>query len=246
MANLCAGKIRGIHLSPDVEVLFRKELQYPSAQFQAVQFARLQLHILGAKMLGFSGVQIAGIDSPEILERILHRTQADFRENMSFEDWFEAYRSAYDRLNLAPYPYRYYLFEDLLKSVQPPEEYAVSNATVPPCTQKELFRKRLGELLFSHAGDLPSNERKLTKKLLFSCRSCDKCRLPQTLYLCPEVCPKGMSNGPCGASKPDGSCPFRDMECIFSTQMRLADACGEYEKLENEYIETTGNRPVTV
>jgi hypothetical protein len=36
------------------------------------------------------------------------------------------------------------------------------------------------------------------------------------------------------------------MECIFSTQMRLADACGEYEKLENEYIETTGSRPLTI
>ena len=245
-ADLCAGKMRGIHLSPDVEVLFRKELQYNSAQFQAVQFARLQLHILGAKMLGFSGVQIAGIDSPEILERILHRAQADLRENMSFEDWYEAYRSAYDRLNLAPYPYRYYLFDDLLKSAQPPEDFSLSNASVPPCTQKELLRKRLGELLFSHAGELPPGERKLTKKFLFSCRSCEKCRLPQTLYLCPELCPKGMSNGPCGSSKPDGSCPFRDMECIFSTQMRLADACGEYEKLENEYIETTGSRPLTI
>lgn len=35
------------------------------------------------------------------------------------------------------------------------------------------------------------------------CESCGQCRLGDTLYICPETCPKGLANGPCGGTTLD-------------------------------------------
>ena len=38
----------------------------------------------------------------------------------------------------------------------------------------------------------------LSKHAVVGCESCGQCRLGETLYICPETCPKGLANGPCG------------------------------------------------
>ena len=75
----------------------------------------------------------------------------------------------------------------------------------------------------------------LTKHTTVGCESCGQCRLGETLYICPETCPKGLANGPCGGTYLD-RCEFGDRECIHSVKARLAKALQRTEILENTLI----------
>jgi len=98
-------------------------------------------------------------------------------------------------------------------------------------------------MLFPKAGELPPEERLLTKKLLLGCRLCSRCRVPETLFICPELCPKGMVNGPCGCSSPDGSCEFSPEECVFMKRLRIANMIRDFSMLETDCIEHLPERP---
>ena len=240
---LCSGKIPGVRVSPDLEAALKMEMRYSPAQFRSAQIRRLQLHAAGAHLLGYSGVQLSGIDQPELFQTLLQRIREALREFASFEDWLAAYREYYARMELAPYPYRYYMFEKLFSQAQPPDEFELRNAPVDDCTRGERLRYFLSEILFRHAAELPAGERRLSKRLLAGCRSCDKCRLPMTFYVCPEHCPKGMANGPCGCSRPDGSCEYTGKECIFIRMLRLSSLLRDFVSMENGWIEQPSFRP---
>ncbi len=66
---------------------------------------------------------------------------------------------------------------------------------------------------------------------LFGCENCGTCRLAATQYVCPETCPKGLANGPCGGTT-DNLCEFRDRECIHSVKYRIARDAGVLDELE--------------
>ncbi|MFQ5575694.1 MAG: methylenetetrahydrofolate reductase C-terminal domain-containing protein, partial [Anaerolineae bacterium] len=41
------------------------------------------------------------------------------------------------------------------------------------------------------------------KDLLFGCRMCGACVLPETGFICPMTCPGGLRNGPCRGATPE-------------------------------------------
>lgn len=54
------------------------------------------------------------------------------------------------------------------------------------------------------------------KSLMFGCKDCGDCSLPDIAFLCPEsACAKNQRNGPCGGTR-DGKCEVEDFECIWS------------------------------
>ena len=69
------------------------------------------------------------------------------------------------------------------------------------------------------------------KSPLFGCENCGTCRLAATQYVCPETCPKGLANGPCGGTN-DNLCEFRDRECIHSVKYRIARDAGVVDELD--------------
>lgn len=234
--EICAGKMPGVHVSSDFAALLRREMSHSIAQFEAAQLRRLQIHAAGARFLGYSAVQISGADRPEQVNTILNRISEAFREFSSYEEWLSAYRDYYERLELAPYPYLFNAFEGLLSSARSQEQPVRTQAEVQPVSDMERFRYGLASHLFAHADTLPASEKRLTKKLLVSCRSCPDCRLPQMHFICPETCPKHQANGPCGSVRVDGVCEFGGMECIHSRRMRLADHLNDYAPMEECYI----------
>ena len=229
---ICAGKEPGVHISPDLEAMLRNEMTHSVTQFEAAQWRRIQIHAAGARLLGFSGIQIAGVDRPEQVNILLSRIAEAMNEFNSFEDWLCAYNDYYSRLELAPYPYRFYEFEELFSSARPPEQLVRTQSDIAPVSDWEICRYRLASKLFSHADTLPANEKRLTKKLLVACRSCPECRLPLMHFICPENCPKGQSNGPCGSVGVDGKCEFGHQECIHARRMRLAEFLNDYAPME--------------
>jgi len=118
----------------------------------------------------------------------------------------------------------------------------MANAEIPPLEDGEKFKLNLAHKLFANADRLPASERYLTKKLLVSCRGCPECRLPSTAFVCPETCPKGMANGPCGASKANGECEHTSKECIYSKRMRIAAQNNDYISLEETYVKPVDKR----
>ena len=240
--QLCAGAFHGVHISPDFEVLLKNERDHSFAQFESAQFRRIQIHAAGARLLGFSAVQIAGITNVALLETVFQKIREAFREFQTFEDWRTAYREYYDRLDMAPYPNEFYLFDNLLESDLPAEQLSLAAGIRPP-TGSESFRRKLAGALFANADKLPARERRLTKKLLVSCRGCSQCRLPLTDYVCPETCPKGLANGSCGCNKANGDCELMDAECVFSKRLRIADSRIDYSSLEEGAVPPVEERP---
>jgi methylenetetrahydrofolate reductase (NADPH) len=57
---------------------------------------------------------------------------------------------------------------------------------------------------------------RLSKTVLFACKDCGDCSLPDTAFLCPESqCAKNQRNGPCGGTR-DGHCEVEGFgECIW-------------------------------
>jgi len=56
----------------------------------------------------------------------------------------------------------------------------------------------------------------LGKSLMFGCKDCGDCSLPDIAFLCPESsCAKNQRNGPCGGTR-DGKCEVDDFECIWA------------------------------
>jgi methylenetetrahydrofolate reductase (NADPH) len=74
-------------------------------------------------------------------------------------------------------------------------------------------------------------ERRL-KEPIVGCQTCGFCRLPYTMYVCPETCPKGLANGPCGGTS-ENTCEFGDRECIHNRKYRMAKRAGRLEELES-------------
>lgn len=77
----------------------------------------------------------------------------------------------------------------------------------------------------------------VSKHGVVGCESCGQCRLGDTLYICPETCPKGLANGSCGGTTLD-RCEFGDRECIHSVKARLAKAVNQTQVLKEKLIPT--------
>ena len=75
---------------------------------------------------------------------------------------------------------------------------------------------------------------RVIKAVLFDCRDCGDCSLPDVAFLCPESqCAKNQRNGPCGGTR-DGRCEVGDLECIWARAYdRLRHDGRDQEMLEH-------------
>jgi methylenetetrahydrofolate reductase (NADPH) len=98
---------------------------------------------------------------------------------------------------------------------------------IAPIVTRAASDSRLGRLLLQ--------VERLTKEPIVGCQSCGFCRLPYTAYVCPETCPKGLANGPCGGTR-GNLCEFGDRECIHNRKYRISKAAGRLDELEELLI----------
>ena len=230
------GQLPGVNFSANFQALLESELKYSHNQFEAAQWRRLELQAAGCKLLGYSGIQIAGLNSADKIKVAAQRIKAALNEFSTFEDWVQEYTEYMAKTEMAPYPYKFYLFEKIFSKAH--LESAPVMKTVPPPTlpngEKILFR--LKKFMFPRADKQIPGAHFLAKKLFASCQECSQCRLPRTFYVCPELCPKGMANGPCGGTRPDGLCENGEMKCIYSQIVPLATWRHKIHRLEEVVI----------
>ncbi len=206
--KIVSGDYQGIFLSPDFLNILNKESRLSISQFWAAQWRRFQLYVAGLRWMGYSGVIISGLDSEVYVNTVASRISAILKDLSNFEDWRESYRSFLSRSEMAPYPYKYYIYKNLLE-----ENYfdkaEVTCKDVAPCSLGERFNfsfSKLKKSIFDGKKAL-SNENDIASKF----------------YLPPKSCPKGMTQGVCGETNHDDSCCLnRAKECVYSKLFRLA------------------------
>lgn len=72
---------------------------------------------------------------------------------------------------------------------------------------------------------------KISKEILFSCKDCGDCSLPDIAFLCPESqCVKNERNGPCGGTR-DGQCEIEEFDCIWARAYDRLKAEGREHQL---------------
>ncbi len=233
--NILRGKYPGVHISRDFKNILEKENRYGFKQFASAQWRRLQLQVAGCRLIGYSGVQISGIERPEHISTAAIKIKEALKEFKDLSAWNTAYMSHISRADMAPFEHRFYLYKNLLKSTnnQKPE---INPDGIASCSIFTKLHYLLCKSMFSRDNFLVPDEHRLTKKIFTGCTSCSYCRLPMTHYICPEQCPKGLANGPCGGSRIDGRCEVIDKPCIHIKRAKTAGWLNEIDILEENYI----------
>ena len=188
------------------------------------------------KGMGFAAGYLGGVHKAESFAQII-----DLAESFGADDWKEFAREIQ-----YPKPGEFYLFEqDALTGLGIPGQlnpaYVESLKNPPPAADVTL-NYRLSRLVHGVAfnpgqklfpalqkvydrleqGDHQKTLQTLhgiehtSKALMYGCKDCGDCSLPDTGYLCPRAsCSKTARNGPCGGSS-DGRCELDDKDCLWA------------------------------
>lgn len=232
--GILAGKYPGIHLSREFRQVLERELTYSQKQFEAAQYRRIELQAAGCRLLGASGIQLSGIDTPAAAGIAASRIRRALHDYPTFESWLAAYN---EYLACTDMPLRsdaFYLYDRVLSRACPEDGFPAeaNDPGDPHVGRGSRFLCGMRKFFFPHADTLPAGHGRLLKKMLAGCRSCRDCTLPKTMFICTGSCPKRFANGPCGGVRPDGRCEFGGGECVHHRIVRIAYSRGELSLLE--------------
>ncbi|TCB79624.1 methylenetetrahydrofolate reductase C-terminal domain-containing protein [Acinetobacter sp. ANC 4173] len=233
-------KVAGIVLPPHLLQLLKQEQVVDAALAEQNVYARCALQILICRYWGFAGVHLSACHKPEEqqkLEQALNR----FRD-LSFDQcmliWSELHQlKSGDELKPKPDVFQKKVSPEQVlkyKSMQFMHD-SMFDSKIARNVGSKFFNPKLWSGRF--ANKLLIKSEYLSKHGVVGCESCGQCRLADTLYICPETCPKGLANGPCGGTTFD-RCEFGDRECIHSVKARLAQQVNQIEVLKTRMIDT--------
>lgn len=166
MEKIISGHFPGITISRDFQSILKQELRYSVKQFEAAQWQRLALQAAGCRLMGFSGIQLAGVDTPEKLAIASRRIQEALQQYHSFEYWITEYHSYMARAEMAPDTNSFYLFEHLLKRSHPEERPRMADFEELGLNWSSKLGFQLRKFLFPCADCQPAGDRRLWKKSL--------------------------------------------------------------------------------
>jgi methylenetetrahydrofolate reductase (NADPH) len=258
-------KLAGITITDRLQAFLEAEAAVPdkgiAAAYRRLALQIVGLKRFGYAGIQLTGMQ--QFEKLDKLLQLVDAIEAELRtETEWWEAWWE-FLSAPDGQPIATAPGDpFYLYRELgepggwnvpLDSLTPRDVDGVA----PPSRELHKFRAldRLDRIVFKEGSPCAAILRPLArlvsagssverglhwverrvKEPIVGCESCGFCRLPYTMFVCPETCPKGLSNGPCGGTS-DNTCEFGDRECIHNVKYRLAKAAGRIGELETVLI----------
>jgi len=221
------GKIPGVVVSQPLWELCRKQSQSADrGRAFFLEFAAKQIAVY--RGLGFRGVYLGGVHSFPAIEKILaiERTFApgdwkQFAREIRFSRPGEFFYYAEDAATGLADPAR--------ENPRPPapSEHITTVYQLSKLSHETMFVPgaafaKWGAKVCAHAKDPMQGPRPLralehlTKAVLFRCKDCGDCSLPDVAYLCPESqCAKNQRNGPCGGTR-EGRCEVDGYgDCIW-------------------------------
>jgi methylenetetrahydrofolate reductase (NADPH) len=238
----------GVVITESMRELLGREQQVSQAYASARSLERLALQIVGLQLMGYAGAHVSGVQT---LDELLSLEQAivEQRDSMtSLTDWAERWHASW-RLPGTP--------EVCFAPEIGAWEMGQSDVAA---TRRERLRHTLLSTVhgqfFSRTGwlgrafgwsmtrpiwkvgvaaDALHAVERTVKRPLVGCDTCGRCRLQDTLYVCPETCPKGLANGPCGGTRLN-RCEFDDRECVHSVKYRIAKSANQLPVLAQTLI----------
>ena len=235
-------QLAGVTVTDSFLALLEVEEKLPD-QGVARSMRRLALQIIGVRFMGYAGVQLTGIHTARQLAHL--QAQVEELEDLCQNE--HTWRQAWQECMSFP--------QGGLAQTAPQHAWYLSQAALTHASAGQRLKYRmmenthnflfgngpgawaLGKLMrpikprHSKADHAAERFEYLVKGPLFGCETCGMCRLEATQYVCPETCPKGLANGPCGGTT-DNLCEFRDRECIHSVKYRIAKDAGVLHQLE--------------
>ncbi len=237
--------IPGIVISDDLLALLQHEELTSSDKGKQRAFERLALQITGLELLGYKGIQLTGIGSPDDLV-VLENAGREFGQKATcLAEWNRQWKALHigpsGALHSAAPAGGWYLGarNDARPSVPERIKFKALNTLHDRMFAADTvaYRAMVPLMKYIPADKTHGANRALRciefalKKPVVGCDTCGTCRLAQTQYVCPETCPKGLSNGPCGGSS-ETVCEYGHQECIHLKKYRLAKFSGQLDYLE--------------
>ncbi|KAF0806246.1 methylenetetrahydrofolate reductase [Alcanivorax sp. S71-1-4] len=240
--------VPGIIITESMRELLAREEQLSPAYASARSMERLALQIVGLQLMGYAGIHLSGVHT---LDELLSLEQAISEQRnsiSSLSDWRERWQASWQLSGLPPVGF---VPEAAVRETGQPDVAASRRErlryTLLSSVHRLFFSRRgwLGRAFAwgvtrplwkagSAATVLHAVER-VVKRPLFGCDTCGRCRLQDTLYVCPETCPKGLANGPCGGTHLN-RCEFGDRECVHSVKYRIAKSANQLPVLAHTLI----------
>jgi 5,10-methylenetetrahydrofolate reductase len=223
----------GVHVPREFIALLQRESEISATQSLAAQLPRIGLQAAGCRLLGYSGVQIAGIRDPGTLDMVLARIQESLRLYCTYGDWLRAWRDYHNDLSFEPAPGAFYVFRDLMAdsaASYDPASAQLSGRVFAPASALDRLRGTVLPWILSDGG--PEWLSMVYRAVLRGGDATPGRRLRACLFLDHRACPKGLVYGACGGGTPEGLCEFEQAPCFFHRVIALADSRRELDRLE--------------
>lgn len=220
------GGIPGIVLTQPLLDLCEQQAQSPDKGRQFFcELAAKQVAIY--RGLGFRGAYLGGTHQFPVIQKIL-----EIERTFAPDDWKQfAQKIQFSRAG----EFFYYAQDPATRLAVPEREksqpvaskhvslgYQLSKLTHATLFENGTTFARWGAKLCARAQDPMQGPKTLravehlSKTLLYECKDCGDCSLPEIAYLCPESqCAKNQRNGPCGGTR-EGRCEVNGFgDCIW-------------------------------
>lgn len=223
----------GVYIPREFTATLQRECTVNDSQFLAAQLPRLGLQVAGCRLLGYSGVVLAGIRNPSVLDMVLKQINAAQAAYPDYDSWLAAWNDYHGSLQFSPIPAPFHAFHDLLtpgKGSYDPATCEPTTADFAPPSRADRIGAAVLPLLLS--AKTPQGVRNATRFLLRRHDTTPPDRLRHCWYLDNSPCPKRLTLGPCGGSGPRGTCEFGQGPCFFHRIFALAAARHELDLLE--------------
>lgn len=221
-------KIPGVVVTPQLlELCLKQKSSEDNGKAFFYELAAKQAAIY--KGLGYRGVYLGGAYNFEAIQRIIEIEQSfgkddwkEFTKELSYSQPNEFYYYGEKGSSNLSDPEKINLDPKKKKSKHVTALYRFSKWTHHVMFTPGKLLTRWGTALTRRSKDtyqgpaLMRATEKLSKSVLFGCKDCGDCSLPNIAFLCPENhCAKNQRNGPCGGTK-EGQCEVDGIgECIW-------------------------------
>ncbi|KGC18134.1 methylenetetrahydrofolate reductase family protein [Burkholderia gladioli] len=240
--------VPGVVITESMRGVLSMERQVSPNFAEARSLQRLALQIVGLKLMGYAGVHLSGVHTLEELLALEQEISEQRNSMRSLAEWSERWNTSWQmpgapQVIFAPETNAWQMGRsDVAASRRERMRYTLLSTVhdalfdskgwlgkaVGWSVTQPIWKTRMG------ADALHAVERAV-KRPLVGCDTCGSCRLQDTLYVCPETCPKGLANGPCGGTRLN-RCEFDDRECVHSVKYRLAKSTGQFALLAQTLI----------
>ena len=120
--KILANAIPGVTISRDYARMLENELSGSRAQFESAQFSRLELQVAGLRLMGYSGVQISGLDYPGRANAVAKRIRSALKSFSTFDEWLKEYNERVGGVEINSGIHTFHIFDRVLRRDYPQDE----------------------------------------------------------------------------------------------------------------------------